>query len=104
MISDLRHIIEEGPIGVGSIEKFVQAGLKGAESGGPDAVGLFVFAKLAEPFSDYYADQALGEAEATGFRDRLVASLLAYEAAATADARVAALANAISGFMGATTK
>jgi hypothetical protein len=100
MVSDVRRIVEEGPIGVRTIEKFVQACLQGAASGDPEAVGLFVFAKLAEPFSDYYADQALSEARATEFRSRLVSALASYEDATTPEARQGVLHQAIRDFLG----
>ena len=75
MLSDVRRIVEEGHLGVRTWEKFVQACLKRAAAGDAEAVCLFVFAKLVQPFSDYYADQALSEARAVAFRNRILAGL-----------------------------
>jgi hypothetical protein len=95
MLSDVRRIVEEGHLGVRTYEKFVQECLQRAAAGDADAVGLFVFAKLVQPFSDYYADQALSEARAVAFRNEILAGLDAYEAAATLEDRQAVLRDAI---------
>lgn len=95
MLSDVKRIIEDGHLGVRTYEQFVQACLQRAATGDDEAVSLFVFAKLVQPFSDYYFDQALNEAKAVGFRNRLLAALEAYEAAATVEARQAVLREAI---------
>lgn len=95
MLSDVSRIVEEGHLGVRTYEKFVQACLQGAASGDPEAVSLFVFAKLVQPFSDYYSDQALSQARAVEFRDRLLSAISAYEAAATLEERQAVLRDAI---------
>ena len=95
MVSEIKRIIEDGPLGVRTIEKFVQACLQHAAAGDQDAVGLFVFAKLAEPFGDYYADQALSQDRAVAFREGIVSQLSAYQAAATVEAKQTVLRDAI---------
>ncbi|WP_372423671.1 hypothetical protein [Salinarimonas chemoclinalis] len=96
MLDDVKRILVDGPLGVHAAEEFIQACLaRAAEPGDPDTVALFVLARLAQPFCDFYADQALSEATAHAFRDRMVSTLDAYDAAATPDARDAALAGAI---------
>lgn len=95
MLSDVRRIVEEGHLGVRTYEQFVQECLQRAAAGDPEAVGLFVFAKLVQPFSDYYADQALSEAKAVAFRNLLLAGLVAYESAATLEEKQGVLREAI---------
>lgn len=95
MLSDVKRIIEEGHLGVRTYEHFAQACLQLATTGGPETVSLFVFAKLVQPFGDYYFDQALSEANAVSFRNWLLAALEAYEAAETVEAKQAVLSAAI---------
>ena len=95
MLSDVRRIVEEGHLGVRTWEKFVQACLKRAAAGDAEAVCLFVFAKLVQPFSDYYSDQALNEARAVAFRTQLLAGLDAYDAAPTLEDKQAVLRDVI---------
>ncbi|WP_029031234.1 hypothetical protein [Salinarimonas rosea] len=96
MLDDVKRILVDGPLGVHTAEEFIQACLaRAAKPGDPDTVALFVLARLAQPFCDFYADQALSEATAVGFRDRMVATIDAYGAAGTPEARDAALAQAI---------
>jgi hypothetical protein len=95
MLNDVRRIVDEGHLGVRTYEQFVQGCLQRAAAGDPEAVSLFVFAKLVQPFSDYYFDQALSEARAVSFRNQLLAGLDAYEAAATLEEKQAVLRDAI---------
>lgn len=95
MLSDVKRIVEEGHLGVRTYEQFAQACLQRAAAGDPEAVCLFVFAKLVQPFSDYYFDQALNEAKAVSFRNQLLAALEAYEAAVTVETKQAVLREAI---------
>ena len=95
MLSDVRRIVEEGHLGVRTYEQFVQECLQRAAGGDAEAVSLFVFAKLVQPFSDYYADQALSEARAVAFRNQILASLDAYESAAGLEDKQAVLREAI---------
>lgn len=95
MLSDVKRIVQEGHLGVRTYEQFVQACLQRAAAGDPEAVSLFVFAKLVQPFSEYYFDQALSEAKAVSFRNQLLADIEAYETAATVEAKQAVLREAI---------
>ena len=95
MSSDVRRIVEQGPLGVRTFEEFVQACLERAAAGDPEAVSLFVFAKIVQPFSDYYSDQALSAGRAVEFRDRLLSSLAAHDAAETLEEKQAVLRDAI---------
>ncbi|MGJ3262721.1 MAG: hypothetical protein ACFE0R_05745 [Salinarimonas sp.] len=96
MLDDVERILLDGPLGVRTGEEFIQACLaRAATPDDPDAVTLFVLARLAQPFCDFYADQALSEANAVAFRDRMLATIDACRAAATPQARDAALAAAI---------
>ncbi|GGK21468.1 hypothetical protein [Salinarimonas ramus] len=96
MLDDVKRILVDGPLGVHTAEEFIQACLaRAAGPGDTDAVPLFVLARLAQPFCDFYADQALSEATARAFRDRMVATIDACDAAADPAARDAALGNAI---------
>jgi hypothetical protein len=95
MLSEVRRIIEDGPLGVRTFEQFWQACLQRAASGDREAVALFVFARLVQPFSDYYFDQALSEARAVQFRDRLLSAMRAYDDADGIEKKQAVLAGAI---------
>ncbi|MGP9818884.1 hypothetical protein ACTZWW_02615 [Salinarimonas sp. NSM] len=96
MLDDVKRILVDGPLGVHTAEEFIQACLaRAAKPGDADAVPLFVLARLAQPFCDFYADQALSDATAQAFRDRMVATIDACDAAGDAHARDAALAGAI---------
>lgn len=95
MLTDVKRIIEEGHLGVRTYEQFAQSCLQRAAAGDPETVSLFVFAKLVQPFSDYYFDQALTEAKSVSFRNQLLTALEAYESAATVDAKQAVLREAI---------
>ena len=95
MLSDVKRIVEEGHLGVATYEQFAQACLQQAAAGGSDAVALFVFAKLVQPFIEYYYHEALNEARAVSFRNDLLAALNAYDAAATLEERHRVLADAI---------
>lgn len=87
MLSEVKRVIEEGHLGVRTYEKFMQACLQRAAEGDAEAVSHFVFAKLVQPFVDYYSDQALSEARAISFRNHLLAALDAYAAAGSLEAR-----------------
>ena len=95
MLSDVKRIVEEGHLGVQTYEQFAQACLQRAAAGDKETVSLYVFAKLVQPFIDYYYHEALNEARAVGFRNDLLASLTAYEAADSLEARQAVLGDAI---------
>lgn len=95
MLSDVKCIIEEGHLGVRTYEKFVQACLQRAATGEDEAVSLFVFAKLVQPFCDYYFDQALSEAKAVAFRQQLLSTIATYETASDLEAKQAVLRKAI---------
>ncbi len=95
MVSEVKRIIEEGHLGVRTYEQFAQACLQRASAGDAEAVGFFVFAKLVQPFVDYYSDQALNEARAISFRNGLLVALEAYEAAESLQSRQEVLGRAI---------
>jgi len=95
MLSEVKRIVEEGHLGVATYEQFVQACLQRAAAGDDETVALFVFAKLVQPFIDYYYHEALNEARAVSFRNDLLASLNAYDAAGSHEERQAVLHAAI---------
>ncbi|NDW03670.1 hypothetical protein [Jiella pacifica] len=95
MLSDVKRIIAEGHLGVRTYEEFAQSSLQKAAQGGEDAVALFVLAKIVQPFCDYYFDQALSEATAVAFRQEILETIEAYEAAGSLADKNAVLARAV---------
>lgn len=91
MLTDVKRIIEEGHLGVRTFEQFAIACLQRAAQGDADTVALFVFAKVVQPFAEYYFDQALTEMRAVAFRDQLVQALEAYNRAAGPEDKQAVL-------------
>lgn len=100
MVSDVKRIVEEGHLGVQTYEQFVQTCLQRCASGDEQAVALFVFAKLVQPFCDYYLDQALSQAKAVAFRRQLLAAVDAYEAADSLEGKQAVLRETIRSGLG----
>lgn len=96
MLDDIKTILTEGPLGVRTGETFIQACLaRAVRPDEPDAVTLFVLARLAQPFCDFYAEQPLTAATATAFRDHMIGTIDAWSAASTPKDREAVLAAAI---------
>ena len=95
MLSDVKRIISEGHLGVGTYDEFTQACLQKAATGEEDAVALFVLAKIVQPFSEYYFDQALSEATSAAFRREILETIEAYDSAGSLADKNAVLASAI---------
>jgi hypothetical protein len=96
MLDDIKGILTDGPLGVRTGETFIQACLaRAARPEETETVTLFVLARLAQPFCDFYAEQPLTAATAAEFRDRMIATIDAWSAAATPKDREAVLAGAI---------
>jgi hypothetical protein len=95
MTRDVKGIIEEGHLGVRTYQHFVDECLQRCASGDEETVSLFVLAKLVQPFAEYYQDQALTEAEAVAFRQRLLSHIAAVEKAEAPDAQLNALREVI---------
>ena len=95
MLSDVKRIISEGHLGVGTYDEFAQACLQKAATGDEDTVALFVLAKIVQPFSEYYFDQALSEATSAAFRQEILETIDTHEAAGSLADKNAVLARAI---------
>jgi hypothetical protein len=95
MTDDVKKIIEEGHLGVRTYQNFVDECLQRCASGDEDTVSLFVLAKIVQPFAEYYQDQALTQAEAVAFRQRLLSHIAAVEKAQGAGERLDALREVI---------
>lgn len=92
---DVKSIVEEGHLGVRTYQTFVDECLERCIRGDDNAVTLFVLAKLVQPFWEYYQDQALSEAEAVAFRQRLLSHIAAVEEADGAEAQLRVLGDVI---------
>lgn len=72
MDENIKGIIEEGHLGVRTYEKFIDACLEKCASGDDDTVALYVLAKIAQPFWEFYREDPLTTDKAESFRHRLL--------------------------------